>query len=98
MHAGGEGAYAALDAVAGPGFQQVLSCVRKGGCVISYGILSSSQITLDIMPLLRDVGALPSHHIYSTLLMSMAAGVLCYGILRSSQVPFDVVPMLTDVC
>ncbi|CAL5222399.1 g4758 [Coccomyxa viridis] len=50
----GQGAYAALDAVAGPGFQQVLASVQKSGLVISYGILSSSQITLDVMPLLRQ--------------------------------------------
>ena len=43
-----------MDAVAGPGFQQVLASVRKSGLVISYGILSSSQITLDVMPLLRQ--------------------------------------------
>lgn len=98
MCAGGKGAYAALDAVAGPGFQQVLSCVRKGGCVISYGILSSSQITLDVMPLLRDVGALPSHHICSTLSMSRAAGVLCHGIFRSSQISLDAMPMPPEAC
>ncbi len=53
-NADGQGAYAALDAVAGPGFPEVLASVRKSGLVISYGILSSSQITLDVMPLLRQ--------------------------------------------
>ncbi|KAK9818162.1 hypothetical protein WJX72_008025 [[Myrmecia] bisecta] len=49
---GGEGAYAAIDAVGGTTFQEVVSAVRDGGTALIYGRLSGSTGQFNIGDLL----------------------------------------------
>ena len=55
LHAGGQGAHAAVDAVAGDEFNQILAATRYGGTVFSYGCLSGKPCQVDALKLLYNV-------------------------------------------
>ena len=49
LHAGGKGAYTAIDAVSGEMTKQLALALRDGGTVLVYGALSNDPVQMDTL-------------------------------------------------